>query len=504
MKKQLVVALGLVGLLVMLVVGPLYAESPETVYTELPDVANCEAGVLAEAEKEAVLAIVNRIRDLHNLDPVIYAEEYDREVAESSLIIAANNEITHYPPPDSACYSEEGARGAATSNLAWSYPTDGLVRPLLAPSATDVRNWLIDPDVPDLGHRRWLLNPFLRAIAYGRVDAPPVDGAADQYAHGAALKVSNGDIARPPANAPDFVAYPYGEYPLDLFQFGWYWSFSVVADATDYWANEEVDFSGASVRVRGIAGDLRVHSLSTQDSAVGLPNLLQWQVDSVEMGRSYQVIIDGVRIKEQRRRFTYAVRLVKPDWDDLAIPVHTIERFDEVFEIRAGQEFALYAPPPTEIPRQYTISRRQMIVQIAEHSPYVKIFWVQGTIGDEVMLPFDDQGVTLRIVETSDGVRNPLLALRRELQMPVYNMARTDTTFRATQGTRFAVYVSPTLAERGIQRVEWTQSRRSQFNVEFYSARVLLVEIVSGAPGDTATVQLGPDHSFIVQVRGNP
>lgn len=501
MKKQWIAALGWVGLWMALVVGPLYAESLEIIYTELPDVANCEAGVLADAEKESVLATVNRIRALHNLEPVIYADEYDREMAESSLIIAANNEITHYPPPESVCYSEAGAQGAATSNLAWSYPTDGSVRPLLAPSATDVRNWLIDPEVPDLGHRRWLLNPFLHAVAYGRVDAPPVDGAAAQYAHGAALKVSNGDITRPPDSAPDFIAYPYGEYPLDLFQLGWYWSFSAVADATDYWANDEVDFSEASVRVRGIAGDLRVHSLSTSNTAVGLPNLLQWRVDGVQLGRSYQVVIDGVQVKEEERRYTYVVKLVEPDWSDLSIPVHTVERHDEVIEVRAGQEFALYAPPPAQIPVRYTISRRQVLVQIVEHSPYVKIFWVQGSIGDEVILPFGDNRVTLRIVETADGVRNPLLALRRDLQMPVYKMTKEGATFSATQGTRFAVYVPPTVAEQGIQRVEWTQSRRSQFKVEFYSARVLLVEIVSGAPGDTATVQLGPEQSFVVQVR---
>jgi hypothetical protein len=503
LKKQLIVALAWVGLWIALIVGPVRAESPETIYVEPPDIARCDAGLLADAEKDSVLATVNRIRALHDLEPVTYAAEYDREMAESSLIIAANNEITHYPSRQSTCYSEEGARGAASSNLAWSYPTDGSVRPLLAPSATDVRNWLIDPDVPTLGHRRWLLNPFLHAIAYGRVDAPPEGGAADQYAHGAALKVSNGDITRPPASAPDFIAYPYGDYPLDLFQLGWYWSFSAVADATDYWANDEVDFSRASVRVRGSGGDLQVHSLSTSDTAVGLPNLLQWQVDGVEMERSYQVVIDGVRVNGEGRRYTYSVRLVEPDWSDLSIPVHTVERLDEVIEIRAGQEFALYAPPPTEIPVQYTISRGEMKVQVVKHSPYIKIFWVEGTIGDEVMLPFGSAGVTLRIVETSDGVRNPLFALRRDLQLPVYKLANEGATFSAVAGSRFAVYVPPTVANRGIQRVEWTQSRRSQFKVEFYSARVLLVEIVSGAPGDTATVQLGQEHSFVVQIRGS-
>ncbi len=490
---------------IALLVGALpqaaHAESIAAVYDEPPDTSRCSAGVLAESERQSVLSTVNRIRRLHGLAPVVYAPESDIEVMQSSLIIAANNEITHFPAESSDCFSEEGADGAAASNLAWSYPTDASGDPLLAPSGTDVRNWLIDPGVPDLGHRRWLLDPFLQEVAYGRVDAPPVGGDPTKLAHGAALKVQsdiNGVSLDP---SPAFVGYPYGDYPIDLFELGWYWSFSLVASPTDYWANAEVDFSDATVSVQGSDGQLTVRDVSSSDAAVGLPNLLQWQVDDAQINQRYVVEIKGVRVQGETRSYRYTVRLVPPDLMDLEIPVHTVDAQTRVLDIRAGQEFAIYAPPPMQIPDRYTISRRQMSVQMVEHSPYVRMFRVDGTIGDEVVLPFAENPVTLRITETADGVRNPLFALRRDLGMPVYKFSATGAVFSATQGSQFAIYIPPTSLVKGAQRVEWTQSAGSRFSIEFYSSRVLLVSIESGAPGDEATVSLGADSSFKVQVR---
>lgn len=489
---------------ILLIVGftqPTLADDINIVFDELPDVVNCEAGSLAEAEKEAVTAIVNRIRLLHGLSPVTYAPEYDAEVMESSLIIAANNEITHFPPPDSVCFSEVGARGAALSNLAWSYPTDASVRPLLAPSATDVRNWLIDPGVPDLGHRRWLLDPFLREIAYGRVDAAPLGDDPTLLAHGAALKVQNGSLDEPLDKSPAFVAYPFGNYPLDLFELDWYWSFSAVADPIDFWGNADVDFSQAIVRVRGLEGELTVRDVATDDSAVGLPNLLQWKVDDVRLARNYTVEISNVRVKDEVRRYRYNVRITPPDFADLQVPVYELDGTNNAIDIRAGQEFALYAPPPARIPNQYTISRRGMVVQMAEHSPYVRLIWVSGSIGDEVVLSFGGSSLILRITETAEGVRNPLFALRQDLGMPVYKFAASGSTYSAAQGSQFAVYVPPEISDQGIQRVEWTQSTGSQFSIEFYSSRVLLVRIDAGVTGDRAVVQIGEDQSFNIEIR---
>jgi uncharacterized protein YkwD len=498
LKKRLFVLILTVGL--VLGTLPVQAQSPDLIYDEAPDVSLCRPGRLQESEKEAVLDLVNRIRSLHELAPVVYDERFDAEVAQSSLIIVANNDITHYPDPADECYSAVGAEGAATSNLLWSFPIKAEDDPLLPPSTADVRGWLIDPDVPDLGHRRWLLNPFLRAIAYGRVDGPPAGSDSSDYAHGSTMKISGSELTAPPSFAPAFIAYPYGDYPLDLFELGWYWSFSVVADDANYRGNRNVDFSNAQVRVRHAGRDLRVNSVSFNNENVGLANFLQWQVEGADIERAYQVTISNVMVQGTPRRYTYQVRLTPPDLDDFEPTIYTLDRFDEVLEVRAGELFALYAPPPARIPRQFNVSRRGINVQMIEHSPYITLFRLQGTIGDEVMLPFDSQTVTLRITETAAGIRNPLTALRLELGMPVYKVAGRGETFTARVGTPIGLYVPSDVSEDGIRRVNWSQPRTTQLTVDFFNARVLILEVAEGVPGDEATVRFSGDKQFNVRV----
>ena len=518
MKKRLFALILAVGL--VLGTLPVQAQSPDLIYDEVPDVSRCRPGRLQESEKEAVLDLVNRIRSLHELAPVVYDARFDEEVAQSSLIIVANNDITHYPDPSDECYSAVGAEGAASSNLLWSFPFEAEDDPLLPPSTADVRGWLIDPDVPDRGHRRWLLNPFLRAIAYGRVDGPPAGSDNSDYAHGSAMKISGSELTAPPSSAPPFIAYPYGDYPLDLFEIGWYWSFSVVADAVNYRDNRNVDFSNAQVRVRHAGRDLRVNSVSFNNENVGLANFLQWQVEGVDIERAYQVTISNVLVQGTPRRYTYQVRLTPPDLDEFEPTVYTLDRFNEILEVRAGELFALYAPPPARIPRQFNVSRRGINVQMIEHSPYITLFRLRGTIGDEVMLPFksetvksetvesetvepetvEPETVTLRITETAGGIRNPLTALRLELGMPVYKVAGLGETFTARVGTPIGLYVPPDVSEEGIRRVNWSQPRTTQLSVDFFNARVLILEVVEGVPGDEATVRFSGDKQFNVRV----
>jgi uncharacterized protein YkwD len=498
LKKRLIALILSIGL--VLGALPVQAQSPDSIYDEVPDVSRCEPGRLQAREKEAVLDLVNSIRALHDLEPVVYDERFDDEVAQASLMIVANNDITHYPPPTAGCYTRVGAEGAATSNLLWSFPIKTEDDPLLPPSTADVRGWLIDPDVPELGHRRWLLNPFLNAIAYGRVDGPPLDSAGSDYAHGSALKISGSQITAPPRSAPAFVAYPYRDYPLDLFEIGWYWSFSVVVDAENYRGNRSVDFSNAQVRVRQGGRNLRVNEVAFNNDNIGLANFLQWQVEGVDLGPTYQVTISNVLVEGTPRRYSYQVRLTPPDLGDFEPTVYTLEHFNETLNVRAGELFALYAPPPARIPRHFNVSRRGMNVQMTDHSPYITLFRFQGTIGDEAMLPFDEDAVTLRITETATGLRNPLTALRLELGIPVYKVAGRGETFTAAAGSRIALYVPPDVTEQGVRRVNWSQPRSTELNVEFFNARVLILEITEGLPGDEATVRFSGDKQFNVRV----
>jgi hypothetical protein len=276
-----------------------------TVYEEVPVPSDGDAGALRESEREAVLTEVNCVRALHGLPAVDYAPAYDNEVTAASLIISANAEMSHFPSEDLHFYSDAGADGSASSNLYIHYYP---VQDEVSPSQSQIRGWLIDEAVPSLGHRRWILDPFLPAISYGRVDGPPAVGSEWQAIGGSALKVIfDEDAVLDPSLAPSFIAYPQGTYPSELVAVDWYWSFSVLADPTDRWGNDEVDFSAATVEVTGDGGPLGVTDVSYDNDGFGLPNNLQWRVTGAEVGQSYDVSVQNVVVNGESRSYAYEV-----------------------------------------------------------------------------------------------------------------------------------------------------------------------------------------------------
>ncbi len=79
-----------------------------------------------------------------------------------------------------------------------------------------VMGWLPDARnvLPDgIGHWRWLLDPFLKKIAYGRV-AGILDG---ESVDGAAIRISDPDDAYSADFIGGFVAYPFHDYPQDYY-----------------------------------------------------------------------------------------------------------------------------------------------------------------------------------------------------------------------------------------------------------------------------------------------
>lgn len=134
-----------------------------SLYDERPNVDNCFEGRLKQAEREKVLAYVNAIRRLHGLEDVEYRAADDIQTAKASLIIAANSTLTHQPTASMRCYTQEGYDGSSTSNIGF--------RSGETPSSESfIDMWLVDNGVASLGHRRWIIDPFLRHISFGRVD----------------------------------------------------------------------------------------------------------------------------------------------------------------------------------------------------------------------------------------------------------------------------------------------------------------------------------------------
>ncbi|RMW96208.1 CAP domain-containing protein [Allofranklinella schreckenbergeri] len=283
-------------------IEPLWAQW----YASPPDAAQCRPGVLHEAVKQQALDKLNAIRALHGLRPVVYDADSDAQLMQTVMMMQANQATSHHPPSSWACYSEAGASGARASNLAsWQGVRS-------APSADwAMHSWLHDATnlVPDnVGHRRWMLDPFLKKVAYG-IDMALRDGRWHSYA---ALKVIYEDEqARTDGWARDgFVAYPVGDYPLRHWHENALLSFGVLADANDRGANQAVDFGQATVRVTRPDGSaLPISEWRYDNRRYGLPNNVQFKAEGVTHGVAYTVHIDGVLVQGVPRNYSYRFRL---------------------------------------------------------------------------------------------------------------------------------------------------------------------------------------------------
>lgn len=286
-----------------------FAAQAAAIYSSPPSIADCQAGRLATATTQAMLADLNAIRALHKLPPVTYSAADEAGAQQSALLQAANDALSHTPPTTWKCYNTLGATVSGQSNLyggfgaGLGFNSDDSI---LAGWLTETNNIVAD----SVGHRRWLLYPFLGAVAYGRVvGASPTSTHAD----GAALKVfgsSGAGVAN--GTLPPYVAYPYEDYPARYFSTGSLLSFTVIASSNpSSSANGSVDFANAQITVRARGGSAMTVSKVTYDNiGYGLPNNLQWAVAGLQAGTIYDVTITGVRVNGATQSYGYFFRVV--------------------------------------------------------------------------------------------------------------------------------------------------------------------------------------------------
>lgn len=279
-----------------------------SIYSVEPNVADCSAGTLKTAEKQKALDALNQIRTLHGLPAVDYDTSADGEVSAAALMMVANNELTHTPQTTDPCYSGAGLAGAQTSNLYIMSSSDTLS----TDSSVPVYAFLTDNDVSSLGHRRWLLDPFLASTAFGRVDGTPHGGSGKVMA--AALKVIGDDTASLAGTSVNYVAYPSGNYPASLVDKSWFLSFSVFADRLVKANNNgsHIDYSIATIEMWDSAfNSMSVNSASYNYENYGLPNHLQWKVSGLANNTQYTVRIDNVKVNNVFRRYQYTFTLTQ-------------------------------------------------------------------------------------------------------------------------------------------------------------------------------------------------
>ena len=286
---------------------PHFAVKLAALFDRLPDPAICQAGELKPSSRAEALGAVNAIRAYHHLPPVEYDATADGEVMAASLVMAAQGDLSHWPRPSWRCYSEAAAKGAGSSNL-----SGGVVSPHLRfdTPRDDVRDWVTDVQnvVGGTGHRRWILSPFVTRIAYGRSGWETPD---DQRSGASALKIF--DFASEQsvtATLPDFVAYPFGDYPIELFEDKALLSFSPIVDKQNKWNNLRADLTNAKVTMSSGGEAVRTSIFAKRTDAIGYTTAIEFTADDIQPDVTYRVDIEGVVYQGRTIDYHYEFKLV--------------------------------------------------------------------------------------------------------------------------------------------------------------------------------------------------
>ena len=272
--------------------------------SETPDINNCYAGKLSTKFRNEFLTEMNTVRALHGLPSITYDYAHEDEMMQTALILAANNILTHYPEPNTDCYSDIGAVGASTSNLEMG------VRSIMYDysPAESVRNMTHDKlnvVANNVGHRKWIINPFMEKSAYGSVNAPSIKDTQFPYVVGTSHKTIY--FQKNPTTAKlGVIAYPYHNYPSKYFMKGAILSVSILIDQNDYWANQNVDYSKAKLVVteRG-GGEQKIRDISYDNLGMGIPNNIQFYFDGLKNNIIYDVKLSNVLVNGQPKEYSY-------------------------------------------------------------------------------------------------------------------------------------------------------------------------------------------------------
>jgi uncharacterized protein YkwD len=273
------------------------------IYKLIPDVADCQAGQLTLEVEQAILNKLNEIRKLHGLAPVSYDETHAEQMMRTALVMTAKRALSHTPDNSWNCYHSDALNGASTSNLYLIHGTN--LTENTETLTNDLVAWLIDEGVESSGHRRWLLDPFLKKVAYGSVSGI----VSGQQVRASSLKVIYGNQGSTTVQN-DVIAYPMGDYPKAYFKQGTYLSISILVNTSSSASNSAVDFSPMKIQVKQRGGQTETPlNLSFNNNFMGLPNHLQFKLGHVDENVIYDVHLDNVIVNGVPRTYDYWFQL---------------------------------------------------------------------------------------------------------------------------------------------------------------------------------------------------
>ena len=279
-------------------------ETPDddgAVYSSLPDVEECVAGTVSGSEKAKVLARVNYIRSIHDLKPVYYDPEGDEITAQCSLIIAANQKLSHTPDSSWKCWTHDAYDGCNSSNIFIQWASYDLAS---LDSTEVVDAFLADEDVESLGHRRWLIDPWLAHISFGRADY--YDGSSSSVV-GSAIKVINDDNQDISDTDIEFIAYPFHEYPAELYNDNVMMSFTVIKDRLNKYSNgTNLNLASATIAITDPDNKtVKVKNILFDTDGYGVPNNVRWFAEGIKPNTRYNVAISNIMVDNVSTLYQY-------------------------------------------------------------------------------------------------------------------------------------------------------------------------------------------------------
>ncbi|MDR1896183.1 MAG: hypothetical protein LBR10_05280 [Prevotellaceae bacterium] len=272
----------------------------DPLFERIPEISNCYEGTLSEIEKQKALNYVNALRLTHGLLPVEYTARKDVMAQSAALICAANSGIKSVPTSENLCYKADGAQGYLDGIVSFQ----GSATANWQKSEVHINEWIIESGKDSIDERRWILDPFLKHISFGRVIGTPTIGQY-KYVSAAVLIVKHNETADLSDFNKEFVAYPQGVYNASLFDPNTFLSFSVIVDKTAKQNNASINFANAVIKVLSGANELPVTDIRFDNRNCGLPNNLQWKVEGLSKNVSYTVNITNVETGNEVKNYEY-------------------------------------------------------------------------------------------------------------------------------------------------------------------------------------------------------
>jgi len=172
-----------------------YIASESVPMNSTADQANCFPGTNASAYYEATFTRINWFRAMAGVPPITqFDPTYCRKNQQAALVMSANGALSHYPPSDWSCWTQEAYEAAQNSNLALGSS---------GPDSITSYIWDFGTGNSAVGHRRWLLYPQTRIMGTGDV---PKQGP---YYAANATWVFDGHYFDPrPSTRTPYIAWP--------------------------------------------------------------------------------------------------------------------------------------------------------------------------------------------------------------------------------------------------------------------------------------------------------